>query len=203
MTEDTVPATCESGGYTIHTCSVCGYSYTDNKTPALGHSFGSWKMTTAPTCAADGEQTRTCTRCGQTETQAYPATGVHNFSKSVTKANCLREGYTTYTCRRCGYSYTADETPKTEHKMGSWKTSKIANCQQDGEETRKCIYCSYTESRTVSGKTDHNYQTQTVEPTCQTEGYTEHVCTLCGYHYSTDTTSNNKLFEFEPAILST
>ena len=183
MTEDTVPATCESGGYTIHTCSVCGYSYTDNKTPALGHSFGSWKMTTAPTCAADDEQTRTCTRCSQTETQAYPATGVHNFSKSVTKANCLREGYTTYTCRRCGYSYTADETPKTEHKMGSWKTSKIANCQQDGVETRKCICCSYTETRTVSGKTDHNYQTQTVKPTCQTEGYTEHVCKVCGDSY--------------------
>ena len=31
------PPTYESGGYTTHTCTVCGYSYTDSEVPALVH----------------------------------------------------------------------------------------------------------------------------------------------------------------------
>ncbi len=38
---DTVTApTCTEGGYTTHTCTVCGYSYTDNETEPLGHNWG-------------------------------------------------------------------------------------------------------------------------------------------------------------------
>lgn len=31
--------TCTSGGFTKHTCTLCGYSYTDSNTSATGHSY--------------------------------------------------------------------------------------------------------------------------------------------------------------------
>ena len=44
-------AACTARGYTTHTCSRCGSSYTDSYTAALGHSFNN--------CTSS-----TCTRCG-------------------------------------------------------------------------------------------------------------------------------------------
>ena len=48
-----VPATCETGGYTVYVCQTagCGYSYKDNKVAALGHNYVSGA----------------CTRCGAAE----------------------------------------------------------------------------------------------------------------------------------------
>lgn len=45
------PATYERGGYTTHTCEVCGYTYTDKETPALLHyqiTVGAQKTTLEP-----------------------------------------------------------------------------------------------------------------------------------------------------------
>ena len=47
-TRSTTAPTCTTGGYDTYTCSVCGYSYTTNKTSALGHNY------------VNGS----CTRCG-------------------------------------------------------------------------------------------------------------------------------------------
>ena len=50
-TARTTAPTCTARGYTTHTCSRCGDSYTDTYTAALGHNFNS--------CTSS-----TCTRCG-------------------------------------------------------------------------------------------------------------------------------------------
>ncbi len=34
-----IPATCLEGGYSVYTCTICGYEYTADETPALGHSY--------------------------------------------------------------------------------------------------------------------------------------------------------------------
>ena len=59
----TVKADCTSGGYTTHVCS-CGASYTDGRTGALGHSYGSWSIERQATVSAPGSRVRTCSRCG-------------------------------------------------------------------------------------------------------------------------------------------
>ncbi len=82
-----VPATCEEGGYTLHTCKNCGHSYVDNETPATGHSFGNWEITTAADCFRDGLETRTC-HCGETETRVIPASSDHCPSKAFSDLNC-------------------------------------------------------------------------------------------------------------------
>ncbi|MCD8344941.1 MAG: hypothetical protein LUC38_03160 [Oscillospiraceae bacterium] len=60
--------TCTEGGYTTHTCTVCGDTYTDSETAALGHSYES-EVTTEPTYFKAGLRTYTCTVCGDSYTE--------------------------------------------------------------------------------------------------------------------------------------
>lgn len=58
--ETVVDATCSSDGYTLHKC-VCGASYTNNETEALGHKYNS--ETISPTTNSNGYDLHTCSRC--------------------------------------------------------------------------------------------------------------------------------------------
>ncbi len=58
-----VAPTCTQQGYTLHTCSVCGYNWRDAVTDMLEHVFGLWEEITAPTLLSCGEEARTCSRC--------------------------------------------------------------------------------------------------------------------------------------------
>ena len=70
-----VPASCTNGGKTEGKhCSVCNAILEAQETvPALGHSFGAWKITEAPTCTRDGKQTHSCTVCGTSEEETIPS----------------------------------------------------------------------------------------------------------------------------------
>ena len=70
---DVTAPTCDTKGYTKHTCSGCGYSYIDTIVDALGHSFGEWILDREATCYEDGMQHRTCERCDEEELCIIPA----------------------------------------------------------------------------------------------------------------------------------
>ena len=55
--------TCAGKGFTTHTCTICGESYTDSEVEALAHTFGEWTADNA------GNETRTCTACKTVETR--------------------------------------------------------------------------------------------------------------------------------------
>ena len=59
--------------------------------------------------------------------------------------------------------------------------TKQPTCTQTGVMTYTCS-CgkSYTESIPAKG---HSYKTNVVAPTITEEGYTEHICSVCGYNY--------------------
>ena len=59
--------TCTEHGFTTHTCTACGDSFTDSHTELADHSFGDWVLTIAPTYLNTGLETRTCTHCGLEE----------------------------------------------------------------------------------------------------------------------------------------
>lgn len=64
-----VEPTCETGGYTLHTCVNCGASYQSDLTEALGHTWGAWTVTTEAGCFDTGIETRICSVCGKQETR--------------------------------------------------------------------------------------------------------------------------------------
>ena len=84
--------TCENGGYTTHTCSVCGHNYVDNHTNALGHTEAI-DSAKAPTCTETGlTEGKHCSVCGKTLTaqQTVPATG-HTAGNPVVENNVAPE----------------------------------------------------------------------------------------------------------------
>ena len=100
---EVVPSTCAEQGYTLHTCSVCGHSYTDTFVETTAHDMGDWVTTLDATCAAEGEKRRDCANCDYFETEKIEKIA-HVYESAVTAPTCTEKGYTTHTCH-CGDSY--------------------------------------------------------------------------------------------------
>ena len=180
-----VSPTCTSGGYTVYTCSVCGNSYTSDKTSALGHSYTA--TTTTGSCTSGGYTLYKCTRCGDSYTGNSTAPAGHSFSASVTEPTCTSGGYTTYSCTKCGYSYTGNGAEPLGHSYSA--TTAASSCTEEGYTTYKCTRCgvSYTDSPTQA--TGHSYVASIKEPTCTERGYTIYTCTKCGDSYRDNETA--------------
>ena len=71
-TPEVIDPTCLSGGYTIYTCELCGYSYQDDRTEAAGHQFRDWIIDQEPTADNAGSHHRECLVCGDVETELLP-----------------------------------------------------------------------------------------------------------------------------------
>ncbi|MBR7032929.1 MAG: leucine-rich repeat protein, partial [Clostridia bacterium] len=166
---------CTSKGYTRHRCTRCGDSYVDSYTPALGHDFGDWVVTTGPSCTEAGEETRYCSRCDATETRIVDPLG-HNYSDYVIAPKCKAKGYTRHKCTRCGDNYVDTYTDALGHDFGEWTVTTDPTCTEAGEETRYCSRCDATETQAVP-PLGHDYQL-TVSG--------EYVCSRCGDTYNVE-----------------
>ena len=131
-----IAPTCTQRGYTQHTCTRCGNTYTDSPVSALGHTYTS-SITTAPTCTKSGVKTFTCS-CGTSYTQPISALG-HSYTSVVISATCLQQGYTLYSCTTCGSSYKSSYTPITDHSY------RYAN--NGSNHTITCAWCTYSLSQ--------------------------------------------------------
>ena len=66
VTEVTEP-TCTEGGYTTHTCSLCGTSYMDEETEALGHSYEDVPKVEPQVGVPGHEAGSVCSVCGDVQ----------------------------------------------------------------------------------------------------------------------------------------
>ncbi len=98
---DTVTApTCTAEGYTTHTCSECGYSYTDTKVPATGHELGEWK-------SDENGHYHECAKCGLKVDGAG-----HDYKWVVDKeATATEKGSKHQECSVCGHKTAAVDIP--------------------------------------------------------------------------------------------
>ena len=189
--ETVIEPTCTEKGYTLHKCE-CGYEYKDYETEALGHSFGSWRVTTPETADRDGEEKRICTRenCDYFETRKIPKLDhTHEYTETVVEPTCTEKGYTLHKCE-CGEEYKDGETEALGHLFGEWKIVTPATEDSEGLERRTCTRenCDFKEERKIPVLSHtHNYITTTiVEPTCTERGYTKYTCEKCGNSYNAD-----------------
>lgn len=63
MEETVVQPTCTDGGYTVHTCSVCGHTETDTETAPRGHLVTETVILRRPTFTEEGLSVGKCERC--------------------------------------------------------------------------------------------------------------------------------------------
>ena len=153
-----------SGGYatcdTLGMCNTCGGSYYG------GHAWGEWSS------AGNGTHTRSCT----------------NYCREVDTAKCTGGKATCTTkavCEVCGGEY--GEKDPNNHDLVH-HVAKAPTCTEIGwdayETCSRCDYTTYAEQPALN----HDYQAVTVEPTCETDGYTVFTCSRCKDSYTADPT---------------
>lgn len=178
-------------------CKKCGAEY-----DIPGHAWGEWKPN------GDGTHTRRCKRCNAEETGSCSggyATcdtlgmcntcggsyyGGHDLEQHAAKApTCTEPGWDAYeACSRFGCDYTTrKELPALNHDLEQ-HVAKAPTCTEIGWDAYKtCSRCDYTTYAELPAL-NHDYQAVTVEPTCETDGYTIFTCSRCKDSYTADPT---------------
>ncbi len=175
-----VAPTCEEDGYTVHTCSRCGYSYKTDRKEKLGHDDAETSRT-EPTCTKEGRIVYTCRSCRRQRTETVPQLGHSYQAGDVTAPTCRTRGFTTYVCSRCGSSYQADFKPKLGHSYRKKVTAPT--CTAYGFTTYTCVRDGFSYKGDYKKKLGHSYKAKVIAPTEQRKGYTLHTCSRCGKSY--------------------
>lgn len=153
-----------SGGYaacdSLGMCETCGGSYYG------GHAWGEWSS------AGNGTHTRSCTNyCSEVDTASCTGGTATCSAKAV--------------CKVCGGEY--GEKDPNNHDLVQ-HAAKAPTCTEKGwnayETCSRCDYTTYAELPALN----HDYQAVTVEPTCETDGYTVFNCSRCNDSYTADPT---------------
>ena len=182
-------ATCTKPGWNAYdTCSRCDYT-TYAELPALNHDLVNHDAQ-APTCTEIGwDAYKTCSRCDYTTYAEQPALN-HDLKQHAAKApTCTEKGWNAYeTCSRLGCNYTTyQEIPALKHDLVH-HDAQAATCTEIGWDAYKtCSRCDYTTYAELPAL-NHDYQAVTVEPTCETDGYTVFTCSRCKDSYTADPT---------------
>lgn len=172
---------------TTYTCKDCGYSYTEETKPALGHThnYGApvadYASGEAFVEGKDYTHTATCT--GEGTCSQPTKTDKCTFDNGVeTKAaTCTEPGVKTFTCSDCGGTYTV-AIPATDHAWGQWKHD-AATAEAEATHTRVCANdASHKETKAC----DFTAKV-TQEATLDQAEITTYTCKDCGYFYTKET----------------
>ena len=189
-----IAATCETTGKTEGShCSVCNTVIkAQTTTAALGHSWGSGKVTKAATCTATGTKTYTCSRCKKTKTETIAATGHKAVKDAAVAATCETTGKTEGShCSVCNAVIKAQTTTAAlGHSWDSGKVTKAATCTTAGTKTYTCSRCKKTRTETIAATGHKAVKDAAVAATCETTGKTEGShCSVCGTVLKAQTTT--------------
>ena len=179
------PTCTEIGWNAYEACSRCDYT-TYVELPAQ-HDLEQ-HAAKAPTCTEIGWNAyETCSRCDHTTYAELPALN-HDLVRHEAKApTCTEIGWDTYeACSRCDHT-TYAELPALNHDLKQ-HAAQAPTCTEIGwnayDTCSRCDHTTYTELPALN----HDYQAVTVEPTCETDGYTIFTCSRCKDSYTADPT---------------
>ncbi len=152
--------TCTKNGYTTHTCTACGYFYTDTETTATGHTFGKWAA------IGNDKHERTCTVCADEEGRVEPADCTYGEWTETKAPSCTEKGEKAHTCTVCTNTVTA-EVEALGHDWADADCTKPSTCKRCGETSGEAI------------GHDFSVFVETVDYTCTEKGYDIYKCSRC------------------------
>lgn len=167
-------------------CEVCGGEYGEKD--SNNHDLEQHEAK-APTCTEKGWSAyETCSRCDHTTYVELPALNHALVHHDAQAATCTEPGCDAYeTCSRCDYT-TYVERPALNHDLEQ-HAAKAPTCTKPGWDAYEtCSRCDYTTTYQELPALNHDYQAVTVEPTCETDGYTVFTCSRCKDSYTADPT---------------
>ena len=172
---------------TTYTCKDCGYSYTAETKPALGHThkYGApvADYTSGQAFVEGKDYTHTATCTGEGTCSQPTKTDKCTFNNGVeTKAStCTEPGVKTFTCTECGGTYTV-AIPATDHNWGDWKHVEGT----EGADAKHSRVCANDASHTETKACDFTAKV-TQEATLDQPEITTYTCKDCGYFYTKET----------------
>ena len=194
--EITTAPTCAEDGVQTRKCSACEETKTETISATGEHHYVSETERVDPTCTKDGYVIMAC-GCGATQKSELKAPG-------HTPGEAKRENEKPATCENAG-SYdevvrcaTCNEiitsTPKTIDKLDHTPGEPVvenkvdATCLDKGSYDN-VVYCTACKNELSREKVTvdalgHNYQSVVTAPTCTTDGYTTHTCSVCNDTYT-------------------
>ena len=187
ITDTVKTPTCNTWGYTAHSCAVCGMHWTDSYTAVLtdewAHTF-TYAVTTVPTPEATGLLNGTCTVCGAQTTVTLPKLNAADYAYSVlTAPTCTASGVGRYTWtdynKTASFDFDVSLAP-LGHSYGEWVVTTPPTCTAEGVQTRTCIRCEAQQTQPVAAL-GHSYGAWvvTTPPTCTAEGVQTRTCIRC------------------------
>lgn len=172
---------------TTYTCKDCGYFYTKETKPALGHThnYGApvADYTSGEAFVEGKDYTHTATCTGEGTCSQPTKTDKCTFNNGVeTKAaTCTEPGVKTFTCTECGGTYTV-AIPATDHNWGDWKHVEGT----EGADAQHSRVCANDASHTDTKACDFTAKV-TQEATLDQPEITTYTCKDCGYFYTKET----------------
>ena len=172
---------------TTYTCKDCGYSYTKETKPALGHThnYGApvADYTSGEAFVEGKDYTHTATCTGEGTCSQPTKTDKCTFDNGVeTKAaTCTEPGVKTFTCTECGGTYTV-AIPATDHAWGAW--THVAGTE--GADAQHSRVCANDASHKETKACDFTAKV-TQEATLDQPEITTYTCKDCGYFYTKET----------------
>ena len=198
--EDNRPATCTTPAYLMYNCKTCGRDFAEPSGDALGHDFVEIDPGYAvPDCVTDGKlATVQCSVCGEykydadknvvLDGSAIKAPGHTKVEVEASAPTCKDAGWNMdgWYCSVCGAKSDAAlvKLPALGHDI-SYKKFEVT-CDKDGFIFYGCTRCGLEtlEASFIDNfvyATGHKWETGVVvAPTCDAQGYTMNVCTVCG-----------------------
>ena len=172
---------------TTYTCKDCGYSYTEETKPALGHTHNYGDpvadYTSGEAFVEGKDYTHTATCTGEGTCSQPTKTDKCTFDNGVeTKAaTCTESGVKTFTCSECGGTYTV-AIPATDHNWGEWKHVEGT----EGADAQHSRVCANDASHKETKACDFTAKV-TQEATLDQAEITTYTCKDCGYSYTKET----------------
>lgn len=172
---------------TTYTCKDCGYSYTEETKPALGHTHNYGDpvadYTSGQAFVEGKDYTHTATCTGEGTCSQPTKTDKCTFDNGVeTKAaTCTEPGVKTFTCSECGGTYTV-AIPATDHNWGEWKHVEGT----EGADAQHSRVCANDASHKDTKACDFTAKV-TQEATLDQPEITTYTCKDCGYSYTKET----------------
>ena len=179
------PTCTEKGWDAYEACKNCNYT-TRKELPAQ-HDLKQ-HAAKAATCTEKGWNAYdTCKNCDYTTYAELPALNHALVNHDAQAPTCTGIGWNAYdTCSRCDHT-TYAELSALNHDLVHHE-AKAPTCTEKGwdayDTCSRCDYTTYAEQPALN----HDYQAVTVEPTCETDGYTVFTCSRCKDSYTADPT---------------
>ena len=177
---------CTKEGVQQRVCTACGTTESKGLSKK-NHDFNSeYTIDKAATCTTDGSESRHCKNCDAvTDSRAIAAVG-HKYSnwETTTEPTCTTKGEAERICSECKDKETIELSARSHDWKEEYTIEKEATCTEKGRKSIHCRDCDALkpDSEKEIEATGHKYGNwiTMTEPTCDTAGKAERVCSDCG-----------------------